>query len=56
MRKVYVEIKSRIIINMDEGVDVAEVIDEMDYGFTSQIKGADIVDAEIMDYEVVDSK
>ena len=56
MRKVYVEIKSRVIINMDEGVEVSDVIEEMDYDFTSQTEGADIVDTEIRDYEVTDSK
>ena len=56
MRKVYVEVVSRIIINMDEGIEVSDVIDEMDYSFNSQTQGADIVDSEIQDFEVMDSK
>ena len=56
MRKVYVEVKTRLIINMDEGTDVGDVISEMDYNFNSQICGVDIVDTEIKDYEVIDSK
>lgn len=56
MRKVYVEVKSRIIISMDDGVEVDDVISEMDYDFISQTDGADIVETEIRDYEVTDSK
>jgi len=55
-RKVYVDIKIRAIINMEEGVEVDEVLNEMDYSMTSQTTGADIVDTEIMAHEVTDSK
>ena len=55
-RKVYVEIKTRLIINMDDGVELDEVIAEMDYNFESNTIGADIVDMVIRDYEVQDSK
>lgn len=56
MRKVYVNVTTRLIINMDEGVEVSDVISEMDYNFTSKTDGADIVDTEILDHEVKDSK
>ena len=56
MRKVYVEVKTRLIINVDEGVSVDSVIEDMDYSFTSQNDGADIVDTEIQEWEVTDSK
>ena len=56
MRKVYVDVTSRVIIDMDDGVEVGEVISEMDYNMVSQTEGADIVDAEIRDFEVTDSK
>lgn len=56
MRKVYVEVKVKLIINMDDDVEVGDVIQEMDYNFTDQTDKADIVDTEIMDYEVQDSK
>jgi hypothetical protein len=56
MRKVYVDVKVRLIINANEGVDISEVIGEMDYNFSSQTEGADIVDTEVMDAEVTDSK
>jgi hypothetical protein len=56
MRKVYVKVTARLIINMDEGVEVGDVIDEMDYSFTSQTDGADIVETEILASEIEDSK
>ena len=56
MRKVYVEVKVRLIINQDDGVDTSQVIDEMEYEFTDTTGKADIVDTTIEEYEVVDSK
>ena len=56
MRKVYVKVVTRIIMNMDEGVDVGDVIANMDYSFTSPTGACDFEDTEIVDYEIVDSK
>lgn len=55
-RKVYVEVTTRIIMEMDEGIEVGEVIEEMDYDFGSQTAGVDFVDTEIRGFEVIDSK
>lgn len=55
-RKVYVSVTARLIIRVDEGVDITEVLSEMDYDFTSQTDGANIEDTEIQDWEVTDSK
>jgi len=54
MRKVYVTITARIQISADDGVDISEVIDEMDYKFASQTDGAVITDESIEDYEIQD--
>ena len=56
MRKVYVEVKVKLIIQAEEGVDINDVIQEMDCDFTSTIEGADIIDTGIIDHEVTDSK
>lgn len=57
MRKVTVELKVTLTINMDEGLEVADVINEMEYDFTANNEGAaDIEDMNITDYEVTDSK
>jgi hypothetical protein len=51
MKKFYVEVVTRLIIDLEEGVNVSDVITEMDYNFTSTTDGAMIVDTEIRDYE-----
>ena len=56
MRKIYVKVITRLIIRADDGVDVSEVLENMDYDFSSQTDGADIEDTEIKDWEVLDSK
>ena len=55
-RKVYIELKVRVIATIDEGTEVGEVVDELDYGFTDSTGKATIEDTEILDYEVTDSK
>jgi len=56
MTKVYVKIEANLIINMDDGVELDDVISEMIYNFISQTEGASIDDTEITDYNVTDSK
>jgi len=56
MRKVFVEVKVKLIINMDEGIDLDDVISEMEYDFSDTTTHADIEDTEILDYEITDSK
>jgi hypothetical protein len=57
-RKVYVELKTRLVINLEEGENVEDVIQEMDYDFSYSPDDAEnrIVDTEIIDYEVTNSK
>ena len=56
MRKVYINVKTRLILSVDEGVDVGEVLENMDYSFTTEETRADILDTEIKDWEITDSK
>ena len=56
-RKVYVDVKVRLIIRADEGVDIEDVLSNMDYSFTASPEdNADIEDTEIQDWEVTNSK
>ena len=55
-RKVYVEVKTRLIIDQDDGVETSEIIENMEYEFVSTDNRADIVDTEITEWEVTDSK
>lgn len=57
MRKVTVEVVVKIQMSMDEGIEVGDVIGEMDYEFNpSDDHSATVEDTEILDYEVVDAK
>jgi hypothetical protein len=55
-RKVFVEVKVRLVIRADEGVEIAGVIDEMELAAASNTEGADIEDVQVLSHEVVDSK
>jgi len=55
-RKVYVDVKVRLIINMDGGTLVSDVMEEAEYGFISQTDGAEIEEMEIRDWDITDSK
>jgi hypothetical protein len=55
-RKVYITVKVGLLVRVDEGVEVSNVMDEMDYDFTSTDDRADIEDMEILDYEITNSK
>ncbi len=54
-RKVYVDVTVRLIINLDDGVAVDEAVSELDYHFNLP-DGGEVVDSEITDYAVKDSK
>ena len=55
-RKVYVNVTTRLIFRVDEGQSIYEVLENMDYSFTSDSDNADIEETEIIDWEIVDSK
>jgi hypothetical protein len=56
-RKVYVEVKVRLILNADDDdADVGEILDEMEYCFRDTTGNADVEDTEILGYEITDSK
>jgi len=56
-RKVYVEVKVKLIINIDEGTTVEDVLSEMEYEFTTSTDvNADIDSTEILGFEITDSK
>ncbi len=55
-RKVYIEVTTRVILDMDKGIEVSEVVSEMDYSFASTTSGAVVVDTEITSHKVLDSK
>ncbi len=56
MRTVTVKVEVKLIMKVDEGVEISEVIGEMEYNFSDTTTKATIEDAEITDFEVVDSR
>jgi hypothetical protein len=46
----------RLVMLVNEGVEVSDVVNELDYEVEDTTTSADILDTEITGYEVVDSK
>jgi hypothetical protein len=56
MRKVTVKLEMNVVMLVDEGVEISEVVNELDCNVNDTTTAADILDTEITGYEVVDSK
>ncbi len=56
MRTVTVKVETKLTMKVDEGVDISEIINEMEYNFSDTTTRATIEDAQITDFEVVDSR
>jgi len=52
----HVHVEVYLIINVDEGIDIEEVLKEMDYGFDPNTEGVIFEKEEIIDWEITDSK
>lgn len=51
---VYAYATIRIQIETDDNVDINEVLEDMDYNFKSQTKGAEVADTDWIDTELED--
>jgi hypothetical protein len=56
MRTVTVKVEAKLTMKVDEGVEISEIIDEMEYSFSDTTTRATIEDTEITNFEVVDSR
>ena len=56
MRKVTIALEIRVQVYLEDGVDVTEAIDEMDYDINVNPEHGDVINTEIVDFEVIDSK
>ena len=56
MRTVTIKVETKLTMKVDEGVGISEVINEMEYNFSDTTTRATVEDAEITDFEVVDSR
>jgi len=55
-RRVTVKITLSATIDIDEGKPVEDVINEIDFSLTSDMDYATIIDTEMQDYEIIDSR
>lgn len=55
-RKVYLTLQVKMIVHLDEGLEVKEFVEELDHDFKDSTGKAQVEDTEILDYEVDDSK
>ena len=55
-RKVIVELKVKLLLNVDEESQISDIVDELDYNFSDTTGSADVIDTEISDFEIIDSK
>ena len=56
MRKVYVLLTTRLVVRLEDGVNLGEFIADMDYTMTTESDVGEIEDFEIRDYAIQDSK
>ena len=56
MRKVTLKLEMRVVMSVNEGIEISDVVDELDYHIHDTTTTADILDTEITDYEIIDSK
>ncbi len=56
MRKVTIKLEMRVVISVNDGIEIQQVVNELDYQINDTTTAADILDTEITDYEVLDSK
>ena len=56
MRKVTIKLETRLVVLVDEGVEISDVISELNYEIDDTAIAVDILDIQTIDYEVIDSK
>ena len=56
MRKVIIKLEMRIVMSVNEGIEISKVVNELDYQVNDTTTSANILDTEIIDYEIEDSK
>lgn len=56
MRKVTIELKVSLELQVDEGIEISQVVNEMDYEFSDTTGSATVIDSSICDYEIKDSR
>lgn len=56
MRKVTMKLEMHLVMRVNEGVEISDVVNELNYDVRDTTTAADILNTEITGYEVIDSK
>lgn len=56
MRHVTMNLIIKVSMDVDDGIEVDEVVENLDYEMYYHLNGADITNTEIMEHEVINSK
>lgn len=56
MRKVEIEIKIKLSLRVYDGVEIEEIVNELDYDFYDTTGDADVLNTELLEFNVIDSK
>lgn len=56
MKTIFITATIDLIINMDEDSDINKVMEELDYSFMDTTGTADVVDTEIIHYDITNCK
>lgn len=56
MRKSIIDVKVRIMLLADDDVEISDVVYEFDYAVNDANTKVDVLDTEIVDVEIIDSK
>ncbi len=56
MRKVTLKLEMRVVMSVNEVIEISQVINELGYQVNDTTTAADILDTEITDYVIVDNK
>ena len=55
-RVVTLTLNVQLIMVVDEGVEIQEIVDELEYNFLDTTTKADVLDETILGFEIIDSK
>ena len=56
MKKITVNLQVKLLLYTNEDVDLKDVVNELDYNFSDTTGTANIVDTEIEEFKVIDSR
>lgn len=56
MRKIYVDVKLRLILTVEEGSEINDILNEGDFDFIPNDENVMVEDLTVEDFDIIDSK